>query len=102
MGQKNAMLERKATRISCRAPEAKEVFLVGTFNDWRPRATPMIREGKGEWGARLELVPGRYEFKYVVDGQWCYEPGFPDQACECEGCVPNVFGTLNRILEVVD
>ena len=49
MPQKSVTLQRKATRISCRASEAKEVFLVGTFNDWQPRATPRIREGKGHW-----------------------------------------------------
>jgi len=32
----------------CHAPKAKEVSLVGTFNDWEPGATPMMKNSKGE------------------------------------------------------
>ena len=81
--------------LCCRAPTAQSVFVAGTFNDWRPEATPMIRGADGEWTAALHISPGRYEFKFVVDGQWCRD----DANLECE-CVPNPLGTMNRVLDV--
>ena len=59
------------TSFLCHAPEATTVFLAGTFNDWDPLAIPMERDGEGNWHAAIPLRPGRYEFKFIVDGQWC-------------------------------
>ena len=89
----------KPLTLCCRAPTAQTVFVAGTFNDWHPEATPMIRGDDGEWTVELDIPPGQYEFKFVVDGQWCCEPGTDDANLECE-CVPNPFGTMNRVLDV--
>jgi len=97
---KTPVVQRKSMRISCVAPGAKEVFLAGTFNGWEPGATPMRKRSDGKWLAELSLPPGRYEYKFLVDGGWCYEPGFPDQACLGEGLAVNAFGTSNRVVEV--
>ncbi len=86
------------TRFACHAPEAREVFLAGTFNDWDAVAEPMKRQEDGSWQVELELAPGRYEYKFVVDSVWCCEPGRDDAAVE--GCVPNPLGTMNRVIEV--
>lgn len=51
-------------------PDARHVYLVGDFNNWEPRATPMYREEGGEWVAILSLPDGMYEFKYLADGDW--------------------------------
>lgn len=93
---------RKRTVIACQAPDAAQVLLAGSFNGWKPEATPMKRRADGQWETSLELPPGRYEYKFIVDGRWCCEPGEPDHACTClrEGCAPNECGTLNRVLEV--
>ena len=82
----------------CSGEGARSVFLAGTFNDWDPAHTAMERQGDGSWKAELELAPGRYEYKFIVDGAWCCDPGRPD--AECAGCVPNSFGTMNRVIEV--
>jgi 5'-AMP-activated protein kinase regulatory beta subunit len=84
----------------CSAPDAQSVFVAGTFNDWQPDATPMMRDDDGVWTAALALSPGRYEYKFVVDGQWCCEPGCEHEYRGCPKCVPNEFGTMNRVLEV--
>lgn len=81
------------------APDAKDVFLAGSFNGWYPTTTPMRSTNAGEWSVELDLPPGSYEFKFVVDGNWCCEPGLEDHT-PCDGCVPNPFGTLNRTVEV--
>ena len=69
-------VKTRKSDFSCRAPVAEAVFLAGTFNDWRADATPMEKNSEGEWTTSLDLEPGRYEFKFVVDGEWvCEENG---------------------------
>lgn len=91
--------ESTDTVFVCHAPNAKSVFLAGTFNDWDPRSMPMQRRDDGTWRTELALSPGRYEYKFVVDGRWCCEPGYDDQAVFPHG-VPNPFGTMNCVIEV--
>ena len=74
-------------------PAAESVFIAGTFNDWRPDATPMIPLDPGRWAKDLALPPGDYEYCLVVDGQWKPDP----QAAET---VPNPFGGVNAIRRV--
>jgi 1,4-alpha-glucan branching enzyme len=84
--------------LSCHVSDAKEVTVAGTFNDWQPNATPMQRDKNGNWTTTLKLAPGHYEYKFVVDGQWCCEPSSKDE--DDPKCCPNPFGTMNRVLEV--
>ena len=83
----------------CHAQAAQNVFLTGSFNGWDPQTTPMQIQEEDMWRAELELAPGQYEYKFVVDGAWCCEPGREDSA-PCPGCVPNSFGTMNRVVEI--
>lgn len=78
------------TEFCCCAPDADAVFLAGTFNDWSTDATPLEKDIDGNWHVDIELLPGRHEFKFLVDGQW-----------HCESnCVPNEYGTMNQVVEV--
>lgn len=98
---KSKSRERKArTTLSCRAPEAGTVAVAGTFNGWDPSASPPTRLADGTWAATLDLPPGRYEYKFLVDGRWCCDPGCADPVPGCPWCVPNPFGTMNRVVEV--
>lgn len=90
----------KATAFTCHAPEAKAVFLAGTFNDWGPQSTSMAKDAEGNWSVALDLPPGRYEYKFVIDGAWCCEPGCEGPHHGCPKCVPNPLGTMNRVIEV--
>jgi len=74
-------------------PTATTVGIAGTFNNWRPEATPMIPLGHGDWMKQLVLPPGVYEYRILVDGEWMSDP----HAVET---VPNPFGGLNSILRV--
>jgi 1,4-alpha-glucan branching enzyme len=76
------------------APEAQEVYLAGGFNDWDINANPMKKDKKGLWKTSLSLEPGRYEYRFLVDGNWENDPS-------CCDCVPNEFGSENcvRIVE---
>ena len=84
--------------FSLRAPEAERAFLAGTFNDWSPEALPMGKDAEGTWSLSVDLEPGRYEYKFVVDGEWRSKAGDTSDV-ECE-CVSNCFGTENRVLDV--
>ena len=75
-------------------PDACEVFLCGDFNQWARESLRMIRnDGAGRWEKRLTLLPGRYEYKFVVDGQWISDPQAPAE-------VPNPHGSFNSVVEV--
>ncbi len=74
--------------------EVEEIYLCGDFNQWIPRSLPMIRRGDNRrWEKRLVLAPGRYEYKFIVDGEWVHDP----QACDS---VLNAHGSLNSVVEV--
>ena len=76
-------------------PAALAVCLAGTFNGWRPEATPMVPLGNGRWIKDLALPPGIYEYRLVVDGEWMCDP-------LARETIPNSFGGLNSVLTVGD
>lgn len=89
--------ETRIVKFSCHAADAQQVHLAGSFNDWN--ATPMEMGDDGTWSVDVELGKGRYEFKFIVDGEWCCEVNCQANA-ECPQCIPNEFGTMNRVCEV--
>ena len=76
--------------ILLRAPDAREVFLLGDFNDWDPTASPMKKDGQGLWKTSMLLAPGRYEYKLLVDGQWRLDANNPNRALNALGSENNV------------
>ncbi|MBY0492224.1 MAG: isoamylase early set domain-containing protein, partial [Gemmatimonadaceae bacterium] len=57
--------------------QAAAVSIVGDFNGWDAKATPMTRDG-GEWSAKVALPPGRHVYAFVVDGAtWVVDPMAP-------------------------
>jgi len=52
---------------------ADDVYLVGSFNDWDMYNLPMKRTSKG-WETTIKLEPGKYLYKYIVDGNWIRDP----------------------------
>lgn len=87
----NAPSARKV-RIEFQHDNAQTVFIAGTFNDWRPNVTPMIAVANGKWVKELSLAPGRYEYRFIVDGEWTNDPK-TEQA-------PNEHGSFNSVLIV--
>ena len=72
---KQVLKTKPVTKVTFRlpaeaAPEAETVFLVGDFNDWDPKATPMNRLKNGEFKVTLDLETGRdYSFRYLIEGR---------------------------------
>lgn len=83
---------RKAT-FSFESDNAREVFLLGDFNNWDPAAHPMDNNGNGIWEKTVMIPPGKHEYKFLADGQWTEDPR---NALAC----PNRFGTYNSVLNV--
>lgn len=82
------------TEFSLLAPEAKNVFIAGSFNQWNPSSYPLKKDRQGIWKISLPLDPGRYEYRFFVDGEWQNDPG-------CSSSVENSFGTSN-CLKIVE
>jgi len=73
---------------------AELVYVCGDFNDWQPTSLRMIGNADaGLWEKRLTLPAGRYEYKFVVDGSWRHDPDAIEN-------VPNIYGSLNSVVEV--
>jgi hypothetical protein len=53
---------------------AKIIHLAGNFNNWDPDGFTMAHSGN-EWTIGLYLKPGKYRYKFLVDGQWILDPG---------------------------
>jgi hypothetical protein len=69
---------------------AKMVTLNGVFNNWEPNGYTMAHNS-GEWNIALHLKPGKYLYKFRIDGNWIIDPG--NKLWE-----PNEFGTGNSVL----
>jgi AMP-activated protein kinase-like protein len=70
------------------------VTLVGDFNDWDPRATPLHPGAGGVWTVTVPLRPGRYRYTFIVDGtRWRRDPAAP-RALEDD------FGTPTSVITV--
>ena len=85
--------QRRKIKFAVEAVDAKEVVLMGDFNNWDPKTHPMKTDGNGLWDKTVMLPPGKYEYKFLIDGDWKEDPQ-NDQTC------PNCFGTQNSILDL--
>ena len=57
----------------------RSASVVGNFNGWDERADPMTPLSDGRWHTRVWVIPGTYEYKFVVNGeQWMHDPARPE------------------------
>lgn len=64
----------KPVPFVCWAPEAKEVFVIGDFNDWDATAHPMKRLTDGAWRAEVPMAHGHHHYLFLVDGKPLLDP----------------------------
>ena len=75
------------------APQAKRVSLAGSFINWDIKSHLAKKDSKGNWSVKVGLGPGKYEYKFFVDGNWVNDSS-------CRRCVPNAFGSQNCTVEI--
>lgn len=80
----NLLRERSCdTVVRFRPSGGRDIFLAGSWDGFRPDATRMIDpEIDGEYTATLQLQPGLYAYKFVVDGNWMLDPAHKYRAYE--------------------
>ena len=64
----------KKTEFSLSAPQAQRVSIAGDFNQWNPSSHPLQQDTKGTWSMSLDLKPGKYEYRFLLDGEWQNDP----------------------------
>lgn len=75
------------------APLARSVKLAADFTDWDRFPVEMTQSTEGIWWTSVPLLPGRYSYRFIVDGQWCDDPQNIRRAA-------NPFGTSNAVVQV--
>jgi hypothetical protein len=75
---------------------AKNVHLVGEFNDWQEKRTPMIKSKDGSLKVALELKTGmEYQYRYLIDGK-TWENDF-----QADKYVPSSYGACDNSVVIV-
>ncbi len=74
-------------------PEAKEVYVAGDFNSWRIGEESKLEKRNGVWVKTVNLPPGRYRYRFVVDGKWVDDPNNPMKE-------KNPYGELDSLLNI--
>ena len=80
----------RMTQFSFSAPAARQVCLVGDFNNWDTKAGPMHRGPNGVWHLGVALKPGRHEYRFFADEVWYNDPAAQQKA-------KNSLGTENCV-----
>ena len=86
-------IKRRGVTFSFESSDAKEVILMGDFNNWNAKKHPMKSDENGMWNKSVVIPPGRYEYKFLVDRQWKEDPQNPQKE-------RNSFGDINSLVEV--
>lgn len=80
-------------QVRLNAPDARAVVVTGSFCGWVREGPALARNPQGVWQTTLLLPPGRYEYRFLVDGQWQDDPA-------CRERVANQFGSENCVLRI--
>jgi chromosome partitioning protein len=70
--------------VRFRDANARDVRIAGDFNGWVPdkdvRSSLEVAGKERVWTKVLTLPPGRYRYRYLVDGEWREDPSNPERA----------------------
>jgi 1,4-alpha-glucan branching enzyme len=89
---KQKIAKQKVT-FSLAAPTAQSVQVAGDFTGWQEAPVALKKSKDGLWKTSVTLAPGRYEYRLLVDGQWCDDP-------ECKTRQANPLGGENCVCVV--
>lgn len=72
--------------------DSKKVILAGSFNKWNEDLFEMNKVEDG-WELTLEIKPGAYQYRFIVDGKWMMDPNSSEK-------VENEFGEYNSVIDI--
>ena len=75
------------------APNAREVYITGDFNNWKVDENTRMSVKDGNWMKKLDLGFGRYRYRFVIDGKWSEDPDNPAKEV-------NPYGEMDSLIEV--
>ena len=85
---------RKRVTFLYRGKPGDKVFLAGDFNDWKTDVKELQdKNNDGTYACICMLAPGKYLYKFFVNGHWDLDTNNPNVA-------PNEFGSHNSVREV--
>jgi chromosome partitioning protein len=94
MVEKSSERDIKEVAFTIEAPAAKDIYIVGDFNDWKMNDESRLGQYEnGCWEKRMELARGRYRYQFLVDGKWTVDSKNPDLEA-------NPFGTFDSIMKI--
>jgi 1,4-alpha-glucan branching enzyme len=75
--------------------DAKQIALLGDFNEWNANKHMMKHRKDGSFSITISLKPGReYKYRFLADGvNWFNDP-------QADKYVPNSFGTEDSVVAV--
>ncbi len=85
--------ERKKIEFFLEVPSARSVKLAADFTDWEKSPVELSQSEDGTWHAAVPLSPGKYLYRFIVDGEWHDDP-------RPVARVSNPFGTSDAVLRV--
>lgn len=65
--------------------EHRDVILTGEFNGWSREGVRLVNGSGGEWRGSLQLRPGVYQYRLIVDGNWWDDPANGDRVWNDQG-----------------
>lgn len=75
--------------------DAQLVVLAGSFNNWNESQLIFGREGN-DWVCRTDLAPGRYTYKFILDGNWLLDPANSETESDDYGVMNNVLAVSEK------
>jgi hypothetical protein len=94
----NTVVQLQNNRIRFYLPgykNVKKIFLSGSFNGWSTMQTPMQSSDSG-WTTTLTLEPGKYSYKYILDGRWTNDPYNKNLESDLNGGKNSIFFCYNH------
>ena len=79
--------------------KASNVYLSGSFNDWSTLKTPMKKTDAG-WEVTLDLNPGKYLYKFIVDGHWMEDKNNRLKEDDWNGGYNSVYFVYNKLFRL--
>lgn len=64
----------KPVHFYCHTPKARQVSVIGDFNNWDAQAGLMSRGPDGIWRAEVLVPHGHHQYVFLVDGRVTLDP----------------------------